>query len=369
MNRHLLILTLIALTLASCSDQPVPVEMPPPSVGVHEVTRQPLVIHREFIGRTAAPARVEVRARVSGTLERLAFREGSAVTAGQVLFEIERQSYEAREAQVAAQVESAQAQLAEAEARLGRLEQLAVNRSVSAQDVDEARAAVQVAGAAVKGGQAALRQAQLDLEYARILSPINGRIGESRVDAGNLVGPETGVLATVIQLDPIRVHFTLSDVEYLEFRRRQTQGPANGDAAGGIAPTLRLADRTDYPHEGRLELIGNEIDPGTGTITVRAEFPNPDQLLRPGQFVTVVFDGDAEGDVVSVPQAAVLTTQAGRSVMVVGDDGTVRQRVVEIGEQSGKAWVVTSGLEAGERIVLTGLQRVRDGMTVNVVDR
>ncbi len=353
----------VAIALAAgCTEQQTPVEMPPPAVSVHEVTAGSPAIHREFIGRVDAPDRVDLRARVSGILQARNFEEGARVERDQLLFEIERDAYQAQVDQAAAQVASAEAQVADAEVRLSRMEQLGVNRSVSQQDVDEARAAAQVARAGVEGSKAALQQATLNLDHTRITAPVAGRIGEANVDTGNLVGPDSGVLATIVSLDPVHVHFTLSDVEYLALRRRV----AEDGAAPNIEPALRLSDGTEYPHPGRIELIANEIDPGTGTLTARAVFPNPDELLRPGQFVTVVFEGSAPEAVPLVPQAAVLSGQSGRSVMVVGDDNVVEQRAIETGEASGDMWVVTSGLAAGERVVVRGLQKIRDGMTVDV---
>ncbi len=361
MTDNRLLAFLVAVLVAGCSEQPPAVEMPVPAVSVHEVSSGALTVRREFIGRLDAPARVDLRARVSGILENRHFDEGGRVEQDQLLFEIERDTYQARVDQATAEVASAEAQRENADVQLSRMEQLSVNRTVSEQDVDAARAAALTARAAVQGARAALQQAELDLEHTRITAPVAGRIGESDIDTGNLVGPDSGVLATLVSLDPIHVHFTLSDVEYLAFRR---QAP-NGEAPR-IAPVLRLSDQSDYPHQGRLELIANEIDPGTGTLTARAEFPNPDELLRPGQFVSVVFEGTARDNVLMVPQAAVLSGQSGRSVMVVGEDGTVEQRAIETAESSGDSWVVTAGLAAGDRVVVRGLQKIRPGMTVDV---
>ncbi len=360
--------SVVPLLLAACSEAPAPVEMPPPSVSVATVDSRTVQIHREFIGRTDATARVEIRARVSGVLEERRFAEGAAVSAGDLLYRIESDGYAAAVAQAEAQVESERARVNETGVNLRRMEQLGVNRSVSEQDVDEARAAAQVASAGLKGAEAALQRARLDLEYTTITAPVGGQISETRIDTGNLVGPDSGVLATIVALDPIHVHFTVSDIEYLDFRRRQLadgRDPADGPA---LAPALRLADGIDYPHPGRFELAANEIDPGTGTLTLRAAFPNPEQLLRPGQFVTVVFDGDTEQQSLVVPQQAVLANRAGRSVLVVGDDSTVEQRNVVLGDALGDAFIVESGLEPGERVVVRGLQKVRPGMTVTVDD-
>lgn len=365
MFRTAVLAALSAGLLHACSEAPAPVELPPPSVGVHVVAPDTLTIHREFIGRTDAPDRVELRARVSGILEARDFDEGGEVERGQVLFRIERDTYQALVQQAAASVESAKATVSDAEVQLARMERLSVNRNVSEQDVDAARAAAEVARAALKGAEAALQQAELDLGRTAIDAPVSGRIGEAEIDVGNLVGPDSGVLATIVSLDPIHVRFTLSDVEYLAFRRDSQAGEAPPD----IAPRLRLSDGEDYPHPGRLQMLANEIDPGTGTITARAVFANPDKLLRPGQFVTVVFEGTTGEAVLMAPQSAVLAGQDGHSVLVVGDDDVVEQRAVSVGEVDGDMQVITAGLEAGERLVVNGLQKVRPGQPVNVIDR
>ena len=177
--------------------------------------------------------------------------------------------------------------------------------TISAQDFEDAKAGAQIAEAAVQGSKASLTQAQLNLSYVDISAPISGIVGETTVDTGNLVSTDTGVLVTVVQLDPIHVHFTLSDIEYLNFRRQN----AGQEDSPPVAPKLKLSDGTDYELTGQFELIGNEVDPGTGNLTLRTQFPNPDRLLRPGQFVTVVFETTRSETELTVPQAAVLASR------------------------------------------------------------
>lgn len=360
---------ILALTVTACSEPPAPIETPPPSVSVYTVEPTTLTVQREFIGRVTSPARVDIRAQVSGILEQRSFEEGGAVNSGDVLYEIERDTYQALVDQAKAKVESDKARANEASISLKRIEKLEASGNVSEQNADEARATAQMAQAALQGSQAALEKAELDLDRTHIVSPLNGRISETKVDAGNLVGPDSGVLATVLQLDPIQVHFTVSDVEYLRYREQQKLRGQEADSAPAIAPRLRLTDNSDYPYPGRIELIANEIDTGTGTLTIRAEFPNPDELLRPGQFVSVILAGNGDQSVLAVPQATILTTQAGQAVLVVGDDNMVSQRTVETGQRVGELWQIKSGLKEGEKVIVQGLQKARPGSPVSVVER
>ena len=357
-----------SLLLNGCSEEAPLVELPPASVVVEAVTSSQVGVRHEFIGRTEAIERIELRARVSGTLEERNFREGSAVETGDLLFRIEREPYQVEVDQAMAQLESDKAQLVDAEAKFQRMETLFKKQSVSEQDRDEAKAASLMAQAAVQGSEAALKRARLDLSYVEITAPTSGLISEAAVDAGNLVSADSGVLATIVRLDPIHVHFTVSDNEYLEYRSRNPDPSVSTDQSTGAQPSLRLSNNTVYPASGSVELINNEVNPGTGTISLRAAFPNPDNLLRPGQFVTVVFERTLEEPSILVPQSAVLTGQSGYSVLVVGEDNTVEQRKIETGDRSGDSWVVESGLESGERIIVRGLQKVRPGDVVNAIE-
>jgi membrane fusion protein (multidrug efflux system) len=359
------------LLVSGCSEEAQQVELPPPSVVVATVAESRIGIRREFIGRTTATERVNLRARVSGILEAREFEEGASVNTGDLLYRIEPDPYQVQVDQAEAQLSADKARLVDAEAKYQRMEALFTKQSVSEQDRDEARAAALMAEAAVQGSGAALERARLDLSWVDLSAPIDGVIGESRVDVGNLVGPESGDLATIIRLDPIHVHFTVSDVEYLNFRKRYPDpatDPETAQPGPSVQPSLRLSDDTEYPHPGTMELIANEIDPGTGTLTLRAVFPNPDFLLRPGQFVTAVFETTRAESTIVIPQVAVLSGQAGHSVLVVGDGNIVEQRRIETGERSGNDWVVLTGLAAGERIIVRGLQKARPGEPVEPVE-
>ena len=368
MNRlQLLVSTVIpSLLLSACSEPPAPVQMPPPTVVTQKVASQAVTLQRDFIGRTAALERVELRARVSGFLEQKKFAEGGGVQRGDLLFVIESDAYRAKLTQAEAQLAADNARLEEADVRYKRLEKLRKNGNVSEQDVDEARAARTMAEAAVVASLAAKQQAELDLSSVEIRSPLDGLIGRAAIDPGNLISPETGVLATVVNFDPINVDFTLSDTQYLQFRRQQDLNEAEGTVAAVPEFRLRLSDDSVYEHTGKMRLTGNEIDPGTGTISLRAVFPNPDLLLRPGQFVNLTVRVEQSDESIVVPNSSVLTGQAGHSVLVVNDSNTVEQRNIVVGEQLAEGWIVQSGLNEGEQIIVRGLQKARPGIEVTV---
>lgn len=365
MKRKLLLSLFLPLVVA-CSEAPAPVEKTTPVVTVIKLNESQIEVNREFIGRTSATSRVELRARVNGILEKRLFEEGRPVATGDTLYIIESDSYQASVAQSEAQVASDRARLDDAMMTQKRMEKLVLSQSISDQEADSARTSTRIAAAALDASKAALQRAKLDLQYTSIVSPNSGVIGETNVNVGNLVGPESGVLATIVALDPIDVHFTISDVEYLNFRRNVSVSDASS-ARTLLRPQLRLSNGENYQHMGDLNLIGNEIDAGTGTLTLRASFPNPQKLLRPGQFVSVMFKGKTGKSGLLVPQKAVLASGSGRSVLVVDDKGQIEQRTIEIGEVRGENFIVKSGLVVGERIVTRGLQKVRPGMTVNVV--
>ena len=356
---------LLPLLIVGCSEPSAPVELPPPSVVVAPVRSELIETRREFIGRTQAVQRVDVRARITGVLQERAFSEGTKVEQDALLFKIEPDAYIARADQSRAQLEADKARLVEARANMQRIETLFKKRTVSEQDYDDAKARAMIAEAAVQGSKASLKQALLDVSYVEINAPVSGMIGETSIDTGNLVGPDSGVLVTIVQLDPIHVHFTVSDVEYLNFRRQNTEQ----NAASSVVPKLVLSDKTTYEETGEFELIGNEIDPGTGNLTLRAKFPNPDQLLRPGQFVTVVFERTSDQMALTVPQTAVLASQAGHSVLVVNAENKVERRLIKTGERTRGSWVITEGISEGERIVIRGIQKVRPGQLVNPVEQ
>jgi membrane fusion protein (multidrug efflux system) len=337
---------------------------PPPAVVVAPVERVDINPRIEYVGQTVAVDTVDLRARVQATLVRRTFVEGDDVAAGALLFGLERDPFEAAVDAAAAKVAEQRAAVVRTRRDLDRARTLSSQGNVSLQVLDRATADQQQAEALLRGSEAELRQAQINLGYTQILAPFDGRIGRSVYSVGQWVGPDSGVLATLVKLDPIYVVFNVSEQRYLDYQLRVEQAVHEGTAKPEFVPRLRLSNGVDYRHAGRLTFVDNEVDPGTGTIAVRAEFPNPQKLLVPGLFGTVVLEQAATKPALLVPQAAVQEDQAGMFVLVVGDGDKVEVRRVETGARVGIRWEVLSGLVEGERVIWEGIQKVRPGAQV-----
>ena len=339
---------------------------PLPSVTVTPVVRAAINPTYAFVGELQAVADIELRARVEGFLEERNFEEGQDVESGALLFVIEKDSYESEVDRRKAEIEERKAQLALATATLQRREQAAKSGAVSQVDVDIAAAEKQVAAANVKDAQAALRKAELDLSYTDMVAPISGRIGRETYNVGNLVGPSSEPLANIVKLDPIYVNFSIAEAVYLDFQEERLEA-ADADSYKSLF-TLKLPNGAQYAHEGEVDFVDNRVDPSTGTVAIRAVFPNPDKLLLPGQFATVqVQRKQVEELGLVIPQAAVQEDQAGTFVLVVGKDGTVENRRVTMGERVGINWEVKDGLADGELVIYQGIQKARPGGKVDAV--
>jgi membrane fusion protein (multidrug efflux system) len=338
-----------------------------PTVGVIEVSEQKVNPFFEFVGKTRAAETVSLRARVTGFLESRNFQEGGDVEERQVLFRIEPERYEAMLAQAQAELAAAEASLNRARVDRARYEELAKANNVSQQKVDEAAAEVLVQEAAVQTAEAAIKQARLDVDYTEIKAPIAGRIDIAKYDVGNLVGPDAGTLATVNKMEPIKVAFSIAETWYLELVKANIEDESRRDDEDDFihVPLIRLPDGSVYEHPGVFDFIDNKVDEKTGTVLIRAVFPNPNRLLLPGQFVTVIIERKEAKDAVVIPQAAVLTDQGGAYVLVVNGEDKVEVRRIETGQRFGANWAVEKGLQPGERIILTGLQKVRPGVEVD----
>ena len=354
-------LGLAALLLAACEERAetaAPAAAAPPAVTV--ITLQPTEITPgvQFNGRVVAVDMVDLRARVTGFLQERRFEEGADVAAGDLLFVLEKDQYQAVVEQRQAELASAEANKANTAAQLQRGEELVKNGNIPKSEVDLRRAEDLMAQAAIQEAQAGLEQALINLGYTEIHAPIAGRIGRADLSVGNLVGPDSGVLATIVSQDPIYVTFPVSQRQLLEYRRGQ------GDAGG--APVIRVAlpDGTLYEHPGKLNFLDVQVDAGTDTVAVRAEVPNPDRVLVDGQFVGVRVERGAPERLLAVPQAALQVDQAGPFVLVVGGDDRVEARRVALGASEGTRVVVQSGLREGERVIVEGIQKVRPGMAV-----
>jgi RND family efflux transporter MFP subunit len=366
----------LAGSAAFAQEQAAP---PPPMVETAAVKLMSVTNKTEFVGSVVAAQQVALTARVEGFLDSVNFTEGSFVKADSIAFEIEKDTYQAAVEGAQANLQSAiaaeagaEANLRNADITLERQKQLVKTDAVSQSTVDQAQAtrdstAAQVdqAKAQISLMQSQLTTAQLNLSYTDIRSPISGRIGKALVTDGNLVSPQTGTLATVVQTDPIRVVFSISDREYLAVIK--TLKPDNkGIAADASAysPKLQLPDGTEYDQPGKIAFIDNTIDPTTGTIAVYAEFANPQLQLVPGQFVDVTVQAGESVELPVVPAAAILQDQQGAYVFGLGDGNRAEIRRVTLGQRVGTDWAITGGLVNGEIVIVSGIQKVQAGITV-----
>ncbi len=329
---------------------------PPPAVLVQPAELRSMTKQAEFVGRAEALEKVDLRARVQGFLGSRLFKEGEDVKEGQVVFTIEREPFEAAVDQRKAQVAAAQATFANADQQLQRTAELARKGNAPIAQLDQRTAEQGQAKAAVMEAEANLRDAQIQLSYTEIKTPISGRIGRAAVSPGNLVGPDTGVLATVVREDPMQVLFSVTQREMLEARETEPSGK--------VRARVRLADGSLYSEKGRIDFFDVQVNPRTDGQTVRAMFPNPDDILTSGQTVRVIIEEKGGDKVVVIPQSAIAIDQTGSYVFVVGDDNVVEQRRVRLGAYREGLAVVNEGVKPGERVVVQGQQRIRAGITV-----
>lgn len=373
----------LAVALAACKPEAAkPPPPPPPKVLVETVRKRPVDLYADNVGQIDGYVNAEIRARVRGYLQQQQYRDGSQVKAGQLLFTIDPSEYTAALDSARGTAARAKAQVQLAQQNLSRAEQLIRSGTVTQKALDDATAQANDAQGQYTAAQAAVRNAELNVGYTKLHSPIDGVAGLARVRVGNLVGQsDPTLLTTVSTLDPMRVRFPISERDYLKnaARYKQLSGRdlkwaqkqfdvlekgqlAEGDDEG---VQLLLADDSVYPHRGVIAATDREINPSTGTIQVEALFPNPDGLLRPGQYARVrVRRADASGDNLVVAQKSLLEIQGTYSVAVVKQDNKVEMRKVEVGATTGDDRIVTKGLSDGERIVVEGVQKVSDGAQV-----
>jgi len=406
----------LAISLSACErgkeaeTKPTAPASPPPAVVVAEVVQKTVPLYTEFVARTDARDTIEIRARVQAFLEAQHFTEGTVVKKGQLLFTLDKREYEAQLQQAKAQLAKAQADLAFAKeqttvdtakanldvalARLGkaetderRLKPLAERRAVPQQDYDNAvasldaaradvesrraalntarvnqKSSIEQAEAAVESAKAGIAQAELNVSYCTIRSPIDGLVGKREVAPGNLVGKgEATLLATVSSIDPIRVDLSISESEYLRFAALQKRGKG----ASGVPLELLLADGSVFPHKGKVVIADRAVDTKTGTLSLLAEFPNPQGLLRPGQFGRVRAAAEVVENAILVPLRAVVEIQGAKSVLVVGADNMVALRTIRPAETAGDMLIVRDGVQPGERVIVDGVQKARPGSKVN----
>lgn len=364
--RRLAITALFSLSLLSA---PVSAEgPPPPNVQVVQPEIRSITEWKEFTGRFEAVEMVELRARVTGYLDKVHFKDGQMVEKGDLLFEIDPRPYEAAVARAEAELARMESQLKLADLDTKRGERLLTQSAISQEEVDTRRARFQEANANVASAAADLKTAKLDLQYAKITAPVSGRISNRRVDVGNLIGSgDMGqALTTIVSLDPLHFVFDVSETEYLELIRL----PEGQDQLvnGRTLPTqLKLIDEKEWTREGRIDFVDNRLDENTGTLRMRVVVDNGDGVLRPGLFARLRLPTSQNAETMLIPDKAIVTDQAAKVVMTVDAEGKVIPKPVELGTLQGNMRVVRQGLEADDRVIVEGLLKARPGTEVNAV--
>jgi membrane fusion protein, multidrug efflux system len=364
-------LGVVPVLLAACEETPGEAaqhahDAPPPAVTVAMVREQEVNEPFEFIGRAEARQTVDLRARVEGFLQDRRFEEGEDVETGQVLLIIDPGRYEAQLASARARLSRAEATLRDTERDLARTRTLHARGTVADAALDDAIAAYETAEAEVEAAKAGVRAAEIDLEDTQLVAPIDGRIGRALVSMGNLVGPEFGPLARIVSLDPIRAVFSVSEALLVSLKLAMGDN-LERDARELFVPRIRLPNGQMYRHEGRIEFVAPEVDAETGTVAVRALFPNENALILPGQFLAVIVRQKEGERRPVVPQLAVQEDRDGRYVLVVDDQNRVAQRRIVTGARIDQGWAVDEGLEPDELVIVGGVRKVRPGMVVQTI--
>src|SRR6267142_63467 len=334
---------------------------PPPEVSVIEVKSAPVTVYDEYVAQTQAPDTIEIRAQVTGLLERQAFADGARVKKGDLLYVIDQRPFEAQAAQAKAGLAQAEANLVNAKQNLARNARLIAEKAVSQQDYDTAVAQERASTAVVEAQKALLRNSELNLEFATIRASRDGFMSSSQVKPGALITAQQTLLTTLYSSDPMWAYFSLSEDRLLELQKAGQQP----DQATPFR--IRLADGTQYALTGRLDFVDAALDQKSGTLQVRISVPNPDRLLRPGLFVRVIVPALDSPAAIRIPQQAVLELQGTKSVYVVGADDKIEPRQIVTSHRLDNEWVVASGLAAGERVVVEGTSKVRPGAPVRPV--
>jgi len=364
-----LALCLGMLALAACGGKDQPQgqqQMPPPQVGVITLKAQTVPLTKDLVGRLSAFRSADVRARVPGVLLKRTYEEGTDVKKGQLLFQIDPAPLQATLGAAQASLAQAQASYTNAKVNADRARELAPKGYVSKADLDSALATERSAKAAVQQARASVQSSQINLGYADVRSPIDGRAGQQQVTEGALVGQgEATLLTTVDQIDPLYVNFTMSVSELEQLRQAQGQGSVSLAGNDSSRVSVALPDGSRYAQAGTLDFSSTTVDPATGAVRLRARIPNPEHTLLPGMYVTLEASLGQRHNVFVVPQAAVLRDTVGAYVFVVGPDNKVARHDITTASMQGGNWVVTGGLKAGEKVIVSGVQNVKEGAPAN----
>lgn len=364
-----LVVSLLGLVLSACNgkDQAAKPAGAAVEVGVVEVTRADVPLEAELPGRTSAYRKAEVRPQVSGIIQKRLFTEGAEIKAGTPLYQIDPASYKAALASAQAELARAEANLAAAEARESRYKNLVAIKAISQQDYDDAQATLGQTKAGVQIAKAGVTTAKINLDYTRVLAPIDGVIGKSNVTEGALVNAgQAAVLAEIQQLDPIYVDVSQSAEQLLQLRRQMREGSVA--AMGSAKARLLLDNNSLYEHVGALQFSEVGVNESTGTVILRAQFPNPDRLLLPGMFVRTTLEEGVRTNAILVPQRGVTRDRSGNATaMIVKKDGVVEMRSINVGRALGDQWLVLNGLDVGDKVIVEGLQKVKPGAAAKAV--
>ena len=376
MRSALFLTPLLALVLAACSPSNGSEKkgggpgmgFPPPEVNVITVAPRTLPLTLEYVGQTAGSREVEVRARVAGIILKRNFAEGAPVREGQSLYTLDAAPFEAAVARSEADVVAAQARYEQAKRNAARLAPLYAEKAVSQKEHDDAVSAEEIGAADLKAARARLATDKLNLGYTKVAAPVSGQASRSLRSEGSLVeGPQT-LLTTVVQIDPIWVNFGIPDNEQAALSKEAQAGRVALPKNGQFEVALRRADGTIYDRVGKLNFSDVRVSTATGTREARAEVPNPNGVLRPGEFVRVILRGASHPNALTVPQRAVLEGPQGKFVYIVDEKGTAQPRPVEVGEWAGEDWIINKGIQAGDRVITEGLMKLGPGAPVRVAD-
>ena len=367
---EMIFLCLIFVSLFSCTpkDEAEQAPPPPPKVTVYETVAREVPIYQELVGQVYGFKDIGISARVEGYLEGIHFKEGFPVKKGMLLYTLESQQFEADVAAKMSGVAAAETYTTEAKTYLDRIEPLAKEKAVSQSDLDSAKAQYEVGLSQVKAAKANLRAANIQLGYTKIYSPISGIIGKTKAKVGDFVGrqPSPIILNTVSRIDTVLVQFFITESQYLAFMRRHMAQIEKGkfEKVEKANLELILSDGSIYKHKGTPDFVNREVDPQTGALLIQASFPNPDELLRPGQFAKVKGEIEVVKDGILIPQRCIVELQGTFSVYVLGAENKIQMKEVKVGPKIESFWLIREGLKSGEKVVYEGLQKIKNGTVV-----